>query len=300
MYHVRKIRKTKKDPDKASYIVSLPKGILQRTKSRNPEISRRLEHLPRVRCAWQAGSGCFLVAVSSHELPPKGHSKDGTTTIQRSGRTSRYVIIPKKACKMFDWKAGTELVIGFSYGIPEAVHDEIYRGAEFLAGEAGPEVLVVRFQRYQDMRDLYAKRLAGERAILEEARDEMLWKARHDDTQFEGIVNTMGRWKKDMRRQVWDLLYSEGLVSVQYGEYVRLRADLERERRRKRRQKHGISSSWNYRKNFIKGYGTDWDARREAMLDDPGMLHELGGDDPEAYGFSGGKPGREADQDWSS
>lgn len=126
MYFIRKVRKTKKRTSKSSFIVSLPKKIQRKIESKNREISKRFDNFARFRYFYDdiEGSRCFLLSLWNNEMP--SHNKKTSTTIQRSGMTSRYVIIPKKICYKYGWTAGTELVIGLDYQINEFVHDIVY------------------------------------------------------------------------------------------------------------------------------------------------------------------------------
>src|SRR5574337_870993 len=129
MYFIRKIKKTKKHLDKSSFIVSLPKKLQRKIESQNKEISKRLDNFARFRYFYDVteGSRCFLLSLWSNDLPPDLiHDKKVTTTIQKSGRSSRYVLIPKKVCNKYGWSTNTELVIGLDYQIDKFVHENIY------------------------------------------------------------------------------------------------------------------------------------------------------------------------------
>lgn len=289
MYYVRKIKKTKKNLSKASYIISLPMNLQKKVESHNSEISKRLAYFSRIRYLEIPKSRCLLLAVWSDEQPPNWtQDRERTTTIQKSGRTSRYVIIPKDACKRFCWHTGTELVIGFDYGISQDLHDVIYEDIMFPKPEGiRPEALLIRFQKYRDMKEIYGENLAERKAFLEKHKDEIFWETRHDYVAFERAMARLKEWKKKMRKEVWDSLYMSGLVCMPYVDYLKLRAEQEREKKKRNRllrlQKKGHLATWDYRKKLVKVYGTDWDAKREAMLDDPEYLNELRAEDPERY-----------------
>ncbi len=257
------------------------------------EISKRLEHFTRIKCIGVQESSCFLLTVWSNEVAPRRpYNKRRSTTIQRSGKTSRYTIIPKKVCERFHWHTGTELVIGFSYELGRRIYDTLYKDDDFFPqDDTRPEVLVIMFQRYHDIKETYREKLAERRAFLEKHEEEMLWKTRHDGLAYERAMARIDNWKKEMRKAVWDELARENCIAVSYVDYLKLRADSEREkkkiRRRERKRRQGTKATWDHRKNLVRGYGTDWDARCEALLDDPDTLNEMRTEDPETYSQDG-------------
>ncbi|MGI0093174.1 MAG: hypothetical protein ACREA8_03655, partial [Nitrosotalea sp.] len=175
MYFIRKVRKTKKRTNKSSFILSLPKKLQRKIETKNSEISKRLEIFARFHYFYDdiEGSKCFLLSLWSNELPSY-NKKTSTTTIQKSGRTSRYVIIPKKVCYKYGWTAGTDLVIGLDYGIDKFVHDIIYENNDSFVpnNEQQPQVCVIKFQRYQDMKNVYRTRLEKEKKELARQEDD--------------------------------------------------------------------------------------------------------------------------------
>ena len=293
MYFVRKITKTKKRTSKSSFIVSIPKKLQRKLESHNDEIAQRLANFSRLRyfCDDVEGSKCFLLCIWSCELPPNSvRDRARTTTIQRSGRTSRYVIIPKKVCHRYGWSAGTELVIGFDYDIDEFVQGSIYKDCNFVPVEK-PEVCVIKFQRYQDMKKLYRTRLEKKREDLARRESDAYWNTRNRPSYYDDTMDRIGYERKNMHRLVWNRLYEMNLVAVPYSDFVNLRAEMERDRKRKRREflqkRFGARTTWRYRKDLVrygKKHGYDYDARREKMLDDPDAYIEAKGDDPELYG----------------
>jgi hypothetical protein len=293
MYFVRKITKTKKRTSKSSFIVSIPKKLQRKLESHDNEIAKRLANFSRLRYFYDdiEGSRCFLLSIWSCELPPNSaHDKDKTTTIQRSGRTSRYVIIPKKVCYRYGWGAGTDLVIGLDYDIDEFVHGLIYKDGDFVSAEKNPEACVIKFQRYQDMKKLYSKRLAKKREDLARRESDAYWNTRNRPSYYDVIMDRIGYERKNMHRLVWNRLFQMNLVAVPYSDFVKLRGTMEREKKQKRKQylqkRFGVRATWRYRKNIVRSgrYSYDYDARRENMLDDPDSYTEARCDDPELYG----------------
>src|SRR5574337_130488 len=170
MYFIRKIKKTKKKLDKSSFIVSLPKKLQRKVESQNKEIAKRLANFTRFHYFYDntESSKCFLLSLWSNELPPNSiHGKEITTTIQRSGRSSRYVLIPRKVCNRYGCGTGTEIVIGFDDQLDEFVHDILYKNDNFVTDkERQPQACVIKFQRYQDMKEIYKIRLAKKKEEL--------------------------------------------------------------------------------------------------------------------------------------
>lgn len=293
MYFIRKITKTKKRTSKSSFIVSIPKKLQRKLESHNDEIAKRLANFSRLRyfCDDIEDSKCFLLSIWSCELPLNSvHDKARTTTIQRSGRTSRYLIIPKTVCYRYGWSAGTNLVIGFDYNMDEFVQGSIYKDCNFVPVEK-PEACVIKFQRYQDMKKLYQKRLAKKREDLARRESDAYWKTRNRPSYYDVIMDRIKCERKNMHRFVWNRLYEMNLVAVPYSDFVNLRAEMERDRKRKRREflqkRFGVRTIWRYRKDLASSgrrYGYDYDARREKMLDDPDAYIEAKGDEPELYG----------------
>lgn len=293
MYFIRKITTTKKRTSKSSFIVSMPKKLQRKLESHNSEIAKRLANFSRLRyfCDNIEDSKCFLLSIWSCELPPNSvHDKARTTTIQRSGRTSRYLIIPKKICYRYGWSSGTKLVIGFDYNMDKFVQGSIYKDCNFVPVEK-PEVCVIKFQRYQDMKNLYQKRLEKKREDLARRESDAYWNTRNRPSYYDDTMDRIRYERKNMHRLVWNRLYEMNLVAVQYSDFVNLRAEMERDRKRKRREflqkRFGVRTTWRYRKDLARSgrrYGYDYDARREKMLDDPDAYIEAKGDEPELYG----------------
>lgn len=293
MYFVRKITKTKKCTSKSSFIVSIPKKLQRKLESHDNEIAKRVANFSRLRyfCDVTEDSKCFLLCIWSCELPPNSvHDKARTTTIQRSGRTSRYVIIPKKVCYRYGWSAGTNLVIGFDYDIDEFVQGSIYKDCNFVPVEK-PEACVIKFQRYQDMKKLYSQRLEKKREDLARQESDAFWNTRNRPSYYDDTMDRIRYERKNMHRLVWNRLFQMNLVAVSYSDFVNLRAGMERDRKRKRREflqkRFGARTTWRYRKDLVrsgKKHGYDYDAHREKMLDDPDSYIEAKGDEPELYG----------------
>ncbi|MDE1862096.1 MAG: hypothetical protein KGI33_04190 [Thaumarchaeota archaeon] len=297
MYYIRKITKTKKSASKSSFIVSFPRKLEKKIASYDANISRRLENFSRFRYFYEdvENPRCFLLSVWDNELPPNGiHDKTSTTTIQRSGKSSIYIIIPKKVCNKFGWGAGTELVIGFDTQIDEYVYSAIYKNGNcFLKGDTpGQEVhvCIVKFQRYRDMKSLYRTKLARRKEDLAKEESDAYWTTRNSPLNYDIAMKRIIYERKNIHRLVWNKLESMNLVSISYTDFVRLRVAMEREKKQKRKQflqkRFGVRTTWRYRKDFVRSerYGYDYDARRENMLDDPDSYIEAKGDDPELYG----------------
>ncbi|MDE1767302.1 MAG: hypothetical protein KGI27_13675 [Thaumarchaeota archaeon] len=297
MYFVRKITKTKKRSNKSSFIISFPKKLQRKIASYDTNISKRLANFTRFRYFYEdvENPRCFLLSIWDNELPPNDiHDKASTTTMQRSGKTSRYVIIPKKVCNRFGWGAGTKLVIGFDTQIDEYVNGAIYKNDNcFLKGDTpGQEVhsCVVKFQRYRDMKNLYSTKLARRRDELAKEESDAYWTTRNSPLNYDVAMKRISYDRKNMHRLVWNKLESMNLVAVSYTDFVRLRAEMEREKKRRRREflqkRFGSKITWHYRKDLVRSgrYGYDYDARREKMLDDPDSYVEAVSDDPELYG----------------
>ncbi|MDE1765818.1 MAG: hypothetical protein KGI27_06025 [Thaumarchaeota archaeon] len=307
MYFVRRIRKTKRLARKSSFIVSLPRKLERKVASYNTEISKRLSNFTRFRCFYKDTENpkCFLVTVWDDELPPNSpQDKDGTTTIQRSGRTSRYVLIPRKVCNKFGWAVGTELVIGIDFQLDEYVQGSIYKdGKCFLPANTPNQevhVCVIKFQTYKDMKEIYKKNLAKRKEELAREESEAYWKNRDNPRAYDFAIKRVREEIRNLHRHVWNKLESMNLVAVPYTDFVKLRADMEREKKRKKREylkkRYGDRSTWNYRKNQVR-YGIDYDVKREAMLDDPDSYLEAAADDPETYSWL--KPQKNHDS-WSN
>jgi hypothetical protein len=238
---------------------------------------------------------CFLLSIWDNELPPNDiHDKQHTTTIQQSGKTSRYVIIPKKVCNRFEWCVGTELVIGFDDTIDEYVHGAIYKNDNcFLKDDTPDQVVhpcVVKFQRYRDMKSLYRAKLARRKEDLAKEESDAYWNTRNNTLNYDVIMKRINYERKNIHRLVWNKLESMNLVAISYSDFVKLRAKMEREKKKRRREflqkRFGAKSTWRYRKDIIRSgrrYGYDYDARRENILDDPDAYIEEKNDDPELY-----------------
>lgn len=274
MYFIRKIKKTKKKLDKSSFIVSLPKKLQRKIESQNKEISKRLANFTRFRYFYDdtEGSRCFLLNLWSNELPSY-NKKTSTTTIQKSGKTSRYVLIPKKICYKYEWTAGTELVIGLDYSMGGFVHDTIYKN-NVTNNKQPPQVCVIKFQRYQDMKNIYRIRLEKKKEELARQESDAYWASR-TNYRFYEIIDRIQRIRKQVHKITWTKLFETNLVAVQYSDFVKLRSEKEREKKRKRRKflqkRYGIRATWQYRKDLVrsKSKGYDYDSQYESMLDDP-------------------------------
>ena len=289
MYFIRKVRKTKKRTSKSSFIVSIPKKLQRKIESQNSEISKRLDNFARFHYFYDdmEGSKCFLLSLWSNELPSY-NKKTSTTTIQKSGRTSRYVIIPKKVCYKYGWTAGTELVIGLGYHIDKFVHDVIYAN-DIVNNEQQPQVCVIKFQRYHDMKNVYRTRLEKEKKDLARQEDDVYWVSR-TNYRFYEIIDRIQKIRKQVHKIVWDKLFETNLVAISYNDFVKLRSEMEREKKRKRRQflqkRYGIRATWHYRQDLVRPgriHGFDYDAYNENKLDDPDSYHENISDDPDTY-----------------
>ncbi|MDE1861992.1 MAG: hypothetical protein KGI33_03660 [Thaumarchaeota archaeon] len=298
MYFIRKIRKTKKKTSKSSFIISFPKKLQRKIASYDGTISRRLENFSRFRYFYKdiENPRCFLLSIWDDELPPNDIcDKQHTTTIQRSGKTSRYVIIPKKVCSKFGWGVGTELVIGYDDIIDEYVQGAIYKNGNcFMAPDGTRQevhVCVIKFQRYNDMKNLYRAKLAQRKEDLAKEESDAYWNTRNDPINYDVIMKRISYERKNIHRLVWNKLESMNLVAVSYTDFVKLRGIMERKKKQKRKQflkkRFGARSTWRYRKDVVRSgrrYGYDYDARRENMLDDPDSYMEAASDDPELYG----------------
>jgi len=293
VYFIRKIKKTKKRQDKSSFIVSLPKKLQRKIESQNSEISKRLENFARFRYFYDdtEGSKCFLLSLWSNELPPNSiHDKEITTTIQRSGRSSRYVLVPKKVCNRYGWGTGIELVIGFDDQLDEFVHGTIYENNDFVTDkERQPQACVIKFQRYQDMKEIYKIRLAKKKEELARQESDAYWNTRNRPFNYDIIMDRIRYARKHIHRLVWNHLLQMNLVTVSYSDFVKLRAEKERERKRRRREflqkRHGSRTTWLYRKDLVRSRskGYDYDSHYENMLDDPDSYLESRLDDPDLY-----------------
>ncbi|MGI0069385.1 MAG: hypothetical protein ACREAN_03915, partial [Nitrosopumilaceae archaeon] len=275
-------------------IVSIPKKLQQKLESHNQEIAARLANFSRLRYFYDdtEGSRCFLLVLWSSELPPNYASdKTKTTTIQKSGRTSRYVIIPRKVCYRYGWGAGTELVIGLDYDMDEYVQGTIYKDGDFVPSEKDPEPCVIKFQRYQDMKKLYSARLEKKKEDLARQESDAYWSTRNKPSNYGIIMDRINYERKNIHKLVWNRLLQMNLVAISYTDFVKLRSEKEREKKKKRKEflqkRYGNRSTWQYRKDIVrtgKSYGYDYDARRESILDDPDAYLEAKSDDPELYG----------------
>lgn len=290
MYFIRKIKKTKKHLDKSSFIVSLPKKLQRKIESQNKEISKRLDNFARFRyfCDVTEGSRCFLLSLWSNELPPNSiHDKKITTTIQKSGRSSRYVLIPKKICYKYGWTAGTELVIGLDCSMDKFVYDTIYEN-NVTNNKQQSQVCVIKFQTYQDMKNVYRIRLEKKKEELARQESDAYWASR-TNYRFYEIIDHIQRIRKQVHKIVWTKLFETNLVAVPYSDFVKLRSEKEREKKRKRRKflqkRYGIKATWQYRKDLVrsKSKGYDYDSHYENMLDDPDSYLESKLGDPDLY-----------------
>jgi len=293
MYFIRKMKKTKKHLDKSSFIVSLPKKLERKIESQNSEIAKRLANFSRFHYFYDVteGSRCFLLSLWNNELPPNSiHDKKITTTIQRSGRSSRYVLIPRKVCNRYGWGVGTELVIGFDDQLDEFVHGTMYKNNDFVTDkERQPQACVIKFQRYQDMKDLYKIRLAKKKEDLAREESDAYWNTRNRTFNYDVIMDRINYARKHIHRLVWNRLLQMNLVAISYSDFVNLRTEKERERKRRRREflqkRHGSRATWRYRRDLVrsKSKGYDYDSHYENMLDDPDSYLESRLDDPNLY-----------------
>ncbi|HEX5457142.1 MAG TPA: hypothetical protein VFX64_02010 [Candidatus Nitrosotalea sp.] len=288
MYFIRKVRKTKKRTSKSSFIISLPKKLQRKIESKNREISKRFDNFVRFRysCDDIEGSRCFLLSLWSNELP--NHNKKISTTIQRSGRTSRYVIIPKKVCYKYGWTARTELVIGLDYSVDKFVYDTIYEN-NITNNEQQPQVCVIKFQRYQDMENIYRIRLDKKKEDLARQESDAYWASR-TNYRFYEIMERIQKIRKQVHKITWNKLFETNLVAISYSDFVKLRSEMEREKKRKRRQfmqkRYGIRATWRYRQDLVRPgrrHGFDYDAYNENKLDDPDSYHDNMSNDYDAY-----------------
>jgi hypothetical protein len=282
MYSIRKVRKTKKRTSKSSFIISLPKKLQRKIESKDSEISKRLDTFARFRYFHDdmEGSRCFLLSLWSNELPSQSE-KTSTTTIQRSGRTSRYVLIPKKICNKYGWSVNTELVIGLDYQIDEFVYDTVYgNNGYFVKNNSQQQVCVIKFQRYQDMKNIYRMRLEKEKKALARQESDAYWASR-TNYRFDVLIDRINSIKKQIHKIVWNKLFETNLVAISYSDFVKLRSEKEREKKRKRRQflrkRYGIRATWRYRKDLVRSgrrYEYDYDSYHENKLDDPESYYE--------------------------
>lgn len=243
MYFIRKITKTKKKTSQSSFIVSLPKNLQRRIASYDINISRRLANFSRFRYFYEdvENPRCFILCIWDTELPPNGiHDKKFTTTIQRSGKTSRYVIMPKKVCSRFGWGAGTELVIGFDPQIDEYVQGAIYRDVDcFMTSDIPGQdvhVCVIKFQRYHDMKSLYRAKLAQRKEDLAKEESNVYWSTRNNSFNYDILTRRLGHERKNVHRLVWNKLEQMNLVAVSYTDFAKLRSEMERGKKQKRKQ----------------------------------------------------------------
>lgn len=288
MYFIRKIKKTKKKLDKSSFIISLPKKLQRKIESQNKEISKRLDNFVRFRYFYDVteGSRCFLLNLWGNEQPSY-NKKTNTTTIQRSGSTSRYVLIPKKICYKYGWTAGTELVIGLDCSMGEFGHDAIYEN-NITNNEQQTQACVIKFQRYQDMKNIYRIRLEKKKEELARQESDAYWASR-TNYRFYEIIDQIQGIRKQVHKIVWTKLFETNLVAVQYSDFVKLRSEKEKEKKRKRHQflqkRYGIRATWQYRKDLVrsKSKGYDYDSQYENMLDDPDSYLESRLDHPDLH-----------------
>lgn len=282
MYFIRKIKKTKKKLDKSSFIISLPKKLQRKIESQNSEIAKRLANFTRYRYFYDDAedSRCFLLGLWSNELPPNSiHDKKITTTIQKSGRSSRYVLIPKKICSKYGWGTDTELVIGLDYQIDRFVHESIYgNNGRFVKNNLHQQsqVCVIKFQRYQDMKKIYRQMLAKKKTDLAKEESDAYWTYRNNYSTYDMMINRINSVRKQIHRIVWNRLVEMNLVSISYNDFIKIRAQKEKERKRKRREflsrRYGIISTWHYRKDLVRfgrRTGYDSDTYYEDKLDNP-------------------------------
>jgi hypothetical protein len=281
MFFIRKVRKTKRRLNKSSFIISLPKRLQRKVETQNKEISARLANFTRFRYFYNniKGSGCFLLTLWSYELPPGPTDKTNTTTIQKSGRSSRYVLIPKKICNKYGWSTNTEIVIGLDYQIDQFVHESIYgNNGRFVKNNSlqQSQVCVIKFQRYQDMKKIYRQMLAKKKTDLAKEESDAYWTYRNNYAAYDMMINRINSVRKQMHQIVWNGLVEMNLVSISYNDFVKIRAQKERERKRKRREflskRYGIKTTWYYRKDLVR-FGrrnsNNSDTYYEDKLDNP-------------------------------
>jgi hypothetical protein len=281
MFFIRKVRKTKRRLNKSSFIISLPKRLQRKVETQNKEISVRLENFTRFHYFYNdiKGLGCFLLTLWSDELPSGHADKTNTTTIQKSGKSSRYVLIPKKICNKYGWDTNTDLVIGLDYQIDEFVHESIYgNNGRFVKNNSQQQsqVCVIKFQRYQDMKKIYRQMLANKKTDLAKEESDAYWTYRNNYAIYDMMINRINSVRKQIHRIVWNRLVEMNLVSISYNDFVKLRSQKERERKRKRREflsrRYGDTMTWRYRKDLVR-FGrrnsNNSDTYYEDRLDNP-------------------------------
>ena len=225
-------------------------------------MAKRLANFTRYRYFYDDAedSRCFLLSLWSNELPPNSiHDKKITTTIQKSGKSSRYVLIPKKICNKYGWGADTELVIGLDYQIDKFVHESIYgNNGRFVKNnlQQQSQVCVIKFQRYHDMKKIYRKMLAKKKIDLAKEESDSYWTYRNNYATYDLMITRINSVRKQIHRIVWNGLVEMNLVSISYNDFVKLRSQKERERKRKRREfmsrRYGSKATWHYRKDLVR------------------------------------------------
>ncbi|MGB9003111.1 MAG: hypothetical protein WCC52_04830, partial [Nitrosotalea sp.] len=177
------------------------------------------------------------------------------------------------------------------YNMDEFVQGTLYKDSDFVPAEKDTEACIIKFQRYQDMKKLYRTRLGKKREELARRESEAYWNTRNRPSYYDVIMDGIRYERKNIHRLVWNRLFKMNLVAISYSDFVKLRSEKERDKKRKKKQflqeRYGNRSTWRYRKDIVrsgKSYGYDYDARHENMLDDPDSYIEAKGDDPDLYG----------------
>ena len=139
------------------------------------------------------------------------------------------------------------------------------------------------------MKEIYKIRLAKKREELARQESDAYWNTRNRSFNYDVIMNRINYARKHIHRLVWNSLLQMNLVVVSYSDFVKIRAEKERERKKKRRQflqkRYGNRTTWSYRKDFVKRgrkYGYDHDSHYENMLDDPDSYLENRLDNPDS------------------
>ncbi|MGI0058278.1 MAG: hypothetical protein ACREBJ_00790, partial [Nitrosotalea sp.] len=152
-----------------------------------------------------------------------------------------------------------------------------------------PQVCVIKFQRYHDMKNVYRTRLEKEKKELARQEDDAYWVSR-TNYRFYEIIDRIQRIRLQVHKIVWNKLFDTNIVAVSYSDFVRLRSEMEREKKKKRRQfmqkRYGIRATWHYRQDLVRPgriHGFDYDAYNENKLDDPDSYNENMSDDHDSY-----------------
>lgn len=287
MYFIQKIAMTKAKASRSSYIVLLPKGLQRRIASHNQEILVRLANFSRVRyfCPIGLGARCFMLVITDKEPPPNSPSvKPQTTTIQRSGMKSRYVIIPKHVCHRNQWHAGTTLVISVKFEMERPVLVSLDSHGRLADKEEGQEACIIGFQRYQDMKSVFRFRLFRKRNEIAKLESDAFFEHRNHPDLYDSLTEALKYERDNIGRTVWEGLYHDGLVAVSYADFTKLRADMERERKKRRRELARQAGRPGYTWAPRNGAGLESKSQQSSVInndDDPDAYLESKGDDPE-------------------